>query len=62
MFIQFGTQVKFCWSRDRNDRTSDNAFSAPWFFSEMGLEPAASSFQSRFRIEQHSGTSCACSE
>ena len=30
--IQFGTQVKFCWSRDRNDRTAENAFSAPWFF------------------------------
>ena len=40
--IQFGTQVKFCWSCDRNDRTAENAFSAPCFFSEMGLEPAAS--------------------
>ena len=39
--IQFGTQVKFRWSRDRNDRTAENAFSAPWFFSEMELEPAA---------------------
>ena len=39
--IQFGTQVKFRWSRDRNDRTAENAFFAPWFFSEMELEPAA---------------------
>ena len=38
---QFGTQVKCRWSRDRNDRTAENAFSAPWFFSEMELEPAA---------------------
>ena len=38
---QFGTQVKFRWSCDRNDRTAENAFSAPWFFSEMQLEPAA---------------------
>ena len=30
--MQFGTQVKFRWSRDRNDRTAENAFSAPWFF------------------------------
>ena len=40
-FSPLFTQVKFCWSRDRNDRTADNAFSAPWFFSEMELEPAA---------------------
>ena len=39
--FQFGTQVKFRWSRDRNDRTAENAFSAPWFFSEIELEPAA---------------------
>ena len=39
---QFGTQVKFRWSRDRNSRTAENAYSAPWFFSEMELEPAAS--------------------
>ena len=39
--MQFGTQVKFRWSRDRNDRTAENAFSASWFFSEMELEPAA---------------------
>ena len=38
---QFGTQINFRWSRDRNDRTAENAFSAPWFFSEMELEPAA---------------------
>ena len=38
---QFGTQVRCRWSRDRNDRTAENAFSAPWFFSEMELEPAA---------------------
>ena len=37
---QFGTQVKFCWSRDCNNRTAENAFSAPWYFSEMELEPA----------------------
>ena len=41
IYNQFGTQVKFRWSRDRNDRTAENAFSAPWFFSEMELEPAA---------------------
>ena len=39
--IQFGTQVIFRWSRDRNDRTAENAFSAPCFFSEMELKPAA---------------------
>ena len=38
---QFGTQVKFRWSRDHNNRTADNAFSAPWYFSEMELEPVA---------------------
>ena len=38
---QFGTQVKFRWSRDRNDRAAENAFSTPWFFSEMELKPAA---------------------
>ena len=38
---QFGTQVRFCWSRDRNNRTAENAFSAPWYFSEMEFEPAA---------------------
>ena len=38
---QFGTQVKFRWSRDHNNRTADNAFSAPWYYSEMELEPAA---------------------
>ena len=32
---QFGTQVRFRWSRDRNNRTAENAFSAPWYFSEM---------------------------
>ena len=41
LLTQFGTQVKFRWSRDRNDRTAENAFSAPWFFPEMELEPAA---------------------
>ena len=40
-YLQFGTQVKCRWSRDRNDRTAENAFSAPCFFSEMELEPAA---------------------
>ena len=38
---QFGTQVRFRWSRDRKNRTADNAFSAPWYFSEMEFEPAA---------------------
>ena len=32
---------QFRWSRDRNNRTAENAFSAPWFFPEMELEPAA---------------------
>ena len=41
IYIQFGTQVKFRWSRDRNNRTAENAFSTPWYFSEMELEPAA---------------------
>ena len=31
---QFGTQVKFRWSRDCNNWTAKNAFSAPWYFSE----------------------------
>ena len=39
--IQFGTQVRFRWSRDRNNRTAENAFSAPSYFSEMEFEPAA---------------------
>ena len=30
--LQFGTQVKCRWSSDRNDRTAENVFSAPWFF------------------------------
>ena len=38
---QFGTQVRFRWSRDRNNRIAENAFSAPWYFSEMEFEPAA---------------------
>ena len=41
IITQFGTQVKFRWSRDHNNRTADNAFSAPWYFSEMELEPVA---------------------
>ena len=40
-YLQFGTQVRFCWSCDRNNRTAENAFSAPWYFSEMEFEPAA---------------------
>ena len=40
-YKQFGTQVKFRWSRDHNNRTADNAFSAPWYYSEMQLEPVA---------------------
>ena len=39
--LQFGTQVKFRWSHDHNNRTAENAFSAPWYYSEMELEPAA---------------------
>ena len=39
--LQFGTQVKFRWSRDHNNRTAENAFSAPWYYSEMELEPVA---------------------
>ena len=39
--VQFGTQVRFRWSGDRNNRTAENAFSAPWYFSEMEFEPAA---------------------
>ena len=30
--LQFGTQVKFRWSRDRDDRTAENAFSRPGIF------------------------------
>ena len=37
--IQLGTQVKFRWSRDHDNRTAENAFSAPWYYSEMELEP-----------------------
>ena len=40
-YIQFGTQVKFHWSRDHNNRTAENTFSAPWYFSEIELEPVA---------------------
>ena len=39
--FQFGTQVKFRCSREHNNRTAENAFSAPWYFSEMELESAA---------------------
>ena len=39
--LQFGTQVKFRWSSDCYNWTADNTFSAPWYFSEMELEPAA---------------------
>ena len=39
--VQFGTQVKFRWSRDHNNRTVENAFSAPWYYSEMEIEPVA---------------------
>ena len=39
--IQFGTQFKFRWSRYHNNRTAENAFSAPWYYSEMKLEPVA---------------------
>ena len=59
---QFGTQVKFRWSRDHNNRTAENAFSTPWYYFEMELEPVAGWFQTRFRMEQHSGTGCARSE
>ena len=63
---QFGTQVKSRWSRDHNNRTVENAFSAPWYYSEMELEPVAGivagRFQARFRMDQHSRTGSACSE
>ena len=39
--IQFGTQVKFRWSRDHNNQNAENAFSARWYFSEMELESVA---------------------
>ena len=39
--LQFGTQVKFRMSRDHNNRTAENALSAPWYYSEMELEPVA---------------------
>ena len=39
--LQFGTQVKFRWSRDHNNRTAENAFSTPWYYSEMELKPVA---------------------
>ena len=39
--IQFGTQVKFRCSRDHNNRSEENAFSVPWYYSEMELEPVA---------------------
>ena len=54
--MQFGTQVKFRWSRDHNNRTAENAFSAPWYYSEMELKPVAGWFRARFRMDQHSGT------
>ena len=39
------------------------SFSAPWYFSEMELEPVAGSSRAGFRIqiEQHFGTGHACS-
>ena len=47
--LQFGTQVKFRWSRDRNDRAAENAFfPRPGFFSEMELEPAQVDFSQGF--------------
>ena len=30
--VQFGTQVKFRWSRDHNNRTAENAFPRPDIF------------------------------
>ena len=39
--IQFGTQVESHRSRDHNSQAAVNAFSAPWYFSEMELEPVA---------------------
>ena len=39
--IQFGTQVKIRWSRDHKNQTVENAFSVPWYYSEMELEPVA---------------------
>ena len=39
--VQCGTKVKFRWSHDHNNRTAENTFSTPWYYSEMELEPAA---------------------
>ena len=39
--LQFGTQAKFCWSRDHNNRTAKNASSEPCYFFQMELEPVA---------------------
>ena len=40
-YIQFGTQVESHQSRDHNSQAVVNAFSAPWYFSEVELEPVA---------------------
>ena len=39
MCLQFGTQAKFRQSRNHNNQTAENAFSTPWYFSEMEFEP-----------------------
>ena len=39
--IQFGTQAKSHRSLDHNSQAAVSAFSAPWYFSEMELEPVA---------------------
>ena len=38
---QFDTQVNFAGKHDHNNRTAESAFSDPWNFSEMELEPVA---------------------
>ena len=39
--LQSGTQVNFRWPCDDNNQTAENSFSAPWYYSEMELEPVA---------------------
>ena len=57
----YSLAVKFRRPRDPNNQAAENAFSTPWYFSEMELEPVAGWFRARFDME-HSGTGCACSE
>ena len=39
--FQLGTQAESHRSRDHNGQAAVNGFSAPWYFSEMELEPVA---------------------